>query len=257
MIYPDSIVSFENKHIKQIKKIINSPKSFPEFLIVEGEKHASEFKNSSYFRLVRWFIVDGKQHDFNWIDGKDITVISQKILQYLSDVESSQGIIGLFSCGYSLLNQNYIDSQETFILDEISDPGNLGALIRTAVALERKHIILVGGVFPFSSKVVRASAGMIAHIKITRFTLKQMAELLFNTEIKLLKMDMKAQALSFQMIPELKKYFILLGNEGNGIKSAFEIFITKNISLPMADKAESLNVSAAGSVAGYLMWGKL
>lgn len=257
MIYPDYIVSLENKHIKQIKKIFNSPREFPEFIIVEGEKHAVEFKNSSYFRLIRWFIVEGRQYDFPWINGKDMTIISKKVLEHITDVESSQGIIGLFSCGYVLLNQRYVSPQETFILDKISDPANMGALIRTAVALKRSHLIIVDGVFPFSTKVVRASAGMIAHIKITRFTLAQMTELLFQNQLKLLKMTMNAEVVSLKTVESLKDYFVLLGNEGSGVRKEFDIFVKKAISLPMSDKVESLNVSVAGSVMGYLMWGNL
>jgi TrmH family RNA methyltransferase len=257
MIYPDYIVSVENKHIKQIKKILNASKQFPEFLIVEGEKHSKEFKNSTYFRLVRWFIVEGRQYDFSWIDGKDITVISQKVLAYLTDVEASQGIIGLFSCGYPLSNRDHVAVQSTFILDKISDPGNLGALIRTAVALGRKNLILVDGVFPFSPKVIRASAGMIAHIRIIRLTLKEISEFLFESEIKLLKMDMGGEAVSVSTVKRLQDYFVLLGNEGSGVRKELDVFINKNISLPMAEKAESLNVSVAGSVMGYLLWGSL
>lgn len=234
-----------------------APQKFPEFLIVEGGKHAMEFKNSSFFRLVRWFVVEGKQYDFPWISPNDMTIISQKILHHLTDVKTSQGIIGLFSCGYSLSSQTYIDTQETFILDKISDPANLGALIRTAVALGRKHLILVDGVFPFCPKVIRASAGMIAHIKVIRFTLQQMLDLLFNAELKLLKMEMKSESVSLSMITDLQEYFVLLGNEGNGVREEFTIFVKRSISLPMTEKVESLNVSVAGSLMGYLLWGKM
>lgn len=257
MIYPDYIISIENKHIKQIKKILTSSKSFPEFLIVEGEKHAEEFKKSSYFSLVRWFVLEGRQYDFSWIDGRDMTIISQKVLAYLTDVEESQGIIGLFASRYSLLNQEYLTNQSTFILDKISDPGNLGTLIRTAVALGRQNLILVDGVFPFLPKVIRASAGMIAHIKISRFTLSQISQLIIQSEIKLLKMDMNSELVSLSGAKELNNYFVLLGNEGNGVRKEFDIFVNKKISLPMSKKTESLNVAIAGSVMGYLLWGNL
>jgi TrmH family RNA methyltransferase len=257
MIYPDYIVSTENKHIKQIKKILNFPKDFPEFLIVEGEKHAQEFKNSIYFRLVRWFVLEGKQYDFSWIDANYMTIISKKVLAYLTDLEASQGIIGLFSSCYSLLNQNYISTQTTFVLDKISDPGNLGTLIRSAVALGRSNIILIDGVFPFASKVIRSSAGMIAHIKISRFTVKEFLELLLKNNIQLLKMDIKADLVAFSMREELKDYFVLLGNEATGVRKEFDMFVKKTVSLPMSEKAESLNVSVAGGVIGYLIWGNL
>jgi TrmH family RNA methyltransferase len=257
MIYPDYIISIENKHIKQIKKILTSSRSFPDFLIVEGEKHAQEFKKSSNFGLLRWFVLEGRQYDFSWMDGRDITVISQKVLAYLTDVEESQGVIGLFATRYSLLNQEHLTYQSTFILDKISDPGNLGTLIRSAVALGRKNLILVDGVFPFSPKVIRASAGMIAHIKISRFTLSEISEFILQSEIKLLKMDMKSDLVSFSSLKELNNYFVLLGNEGSGVRKEFDFFVNKKISLPMAEKAESLNVAIAGSVMGYLLWGSL
>jgi TrmH family RNA methyltransferase len=257
MIYPDSIFSIENKHIKNIKKILKSPRNYPEFLIVEGEKHAYEFKNSLNFRLVRWFILEEKAAFFSWINFQDITLISKNVLSYLSDVDCSQGIIGLFVCGYSL-NKDFIDyGQETFILDRVSDPGNVGALIRTAVALNRKCLILVDGVFPFCPKVVRASAGMISYIKIYRITLEEMIDVLFFKNINIMKMSMDGEAMLLKNIDALRKYFILLGNEGCGIREEFNVFINKNLSLPMSDKVESLNVAIAGSIMGYLMWGNI
>ncbi len=258
MIYPDYIISIENKHIKYIKKILASPKDFPQFLIVEGDKHSKEFINSINFRLMRWFVVEGRQYDFPWIDNNDITIISSSVLNHLTDLEASKGIIGLFSCSYKLLDQNCIDFQETFILDKISDPGNLGTIIRTAVALGRKNLILVEGVFPFSSKVVRASAGMIAHIRIFRFTLNQILKVLFlQPEIKLLKMEMGAERICLKNIDQLYNHFILLGSEGDGVRKNFDQFTSKSVALPMSDKVESLNVGVAGSVVGYLTWGGL
>jgi TrmH family RNA methyltransferase len=55
--------------------------------------------------------------------------------------------------------------EPTLILDNLQDPGNMGTLIRTAVAFGRTQIVLVGGVYPESSKVIRASAGLIAKNK--------------------------------------------------------------------------------------------
>jgi TrmH family RNA methyltransferase len=257
MIYSDFICSLENKHIKQIKKIMHSPKQFPEFLVVEGDKHSLEFKNSINFKLIRWFILEGRQHDFSWIDGKDITIISEQVLNYLSSVECSQGIIGFFSCAYNINNYNLIEDQPTFILDKMSDPANIGVLIRTAVALGRKQMILVDGVFPFSTKIIRASAGMIAHIKLIRMTLVQFLDTIKNTKKKILAISMLGKFFSLDERSDYIDYHLILGNEGSGIREELNLIAQKHIALPMANGVESLNASVAGSVMGYLVWGDI
>jgi TrmH family RNA methyltransferase len=257
MLYPDFISSIDNSHIKKIKKIMQFPKQFSDFLVVEGDKHANEFKDSKYFRLMRWFIVDGRQHDFDWINPRDITMVSKKVMEYLSDVEMSQGIVGLFACLYDMADVGVITDQATFILDQISDPANMGALIRTAVALGRNQLICVDGVFPFSSKVVRASAGMIAHIKVIRISLNAVVSNLVFYDKKVMSLSLDGEPFKLKEVPALSEHFIVLGNEGSGIRGEYSLTIKKKVLLPMAEKAESLNVSVAGSVMGYLIWAKL
>ncbi len=70
-------------------------------------------------------------------------------------------------------------------------------------------------------------------------------------------MDMSGEAVHLESIKNFFNYFVLLGNEGEGVRVFFDNYIQKCFSLPMHENAESLNVAVTGAVMGYLLWGNL
>ena len=182
---------------------------------------------------------------------------SEKVFYYMSDVENGQGVIGLFTANYNLIDRiNLIDVDSTFILDGLSDPGNVGTLIRTAAALGKRAIIMVGGVYPFSQKVIRSSAGMIAHVRIVYFYEYDDISKAFLNERKSVVMDMGGQIMNPLISQQYRNgWCIVLGNEGSGVSSFWKKNCNK-IALPMDRSVESLNVAIAGSVIGYFVWGE-
>lgn len=251
-MYRNYISSISNQHIKYIKKIINSPKRYRD-IVVEGEKNIKEFLNNINFELISLFVIETKQNPFSDFQN-NCYYIEQEVLKFISSVESSQGVIGLFRINYDMFDCRGADSVvSTFILDGISDPGNLGTIIRTAVALGKKDIICVGGVFPFSSKVIRSSAGMISHIRIFYFL--EYNEKVSNIFLKknIAVLDMGGIAINSKISQIYCDFCLVLGNEGRGVSSFWKKGFLK-ISLPMDKRVESLNVAVVGSIIGYLVW---
>ncbi len=173
---------------------------------------------------------------------------STKELDKVCDSKHNQGVIALLPLP-ALANTIPVKIQSPIlILDDISDPGNMGTLLRTASWYGVKNIILSPGcVDVFNPKVVRS--GMGAH-----FYTKQMFQLPLLDAIKPLKQlgvaflgaDMEGTPIYSFEPPE--KYALILGNEAHGISPEILPHLTERVTIPKQGYGESLNVASAGAV---------
>jgi TrmH family RNA methyltransferase len=139
----------------------------------------------------------------------------------------------------------------TLILEDLQDPGNVGALIRSAEAFGVQQIILTpGSVNPWNPKVVRASAGSVFRMPITRSTIPETKSWLRDLGIPLIAAvaQSDASALIFDMPLRAPKAF-MIGNEGAGLSTEALAQAEALIHIPCA--VESLNAAIAGSILMY------
>lgn len=133
-------------------------------------------------------------------------------------------------------------------LDRVSDPGNLGTLMRTALALGWDGVFLLPGCCdPFNDKALRASKGApfkLPFIKGDWAAFDQMAK-----DHKLLTL---AADLEGDPIGKSRNCFLILGNEGQGLSEEGRLRGEK-ITIPLSGNMESLNVSAAGAILMYML----
>ncbi len=144
-------------------------------------------------------------------------------------------------------------------LDRLQDPGNVGSLIRTALAADVEAVWFAAGADPLGQKVIRASAGAILHLPFIRFNSSETIAV-----EKLARKLQEASRSGFQvlaaLVPELssdreicpywevdwiKPTVLLLGNEGSGLHPSLKACSTKGITLPHSEVVESLNVAAS------------
>ena len=138
------------------------------------------------------------------------------------------------------------------VLDEILDPRNLGALLRTAESAG------VGGVIlskrrsaPLSPLVEKAAAGAIVHLSICRVgNLRQTLAILKQTEYWLVGLSPQAQRSIYDVEMHGKIAFVV-GGEGKGLRPIVQEACDYLVSIPMRGKVASLNVSVAGAVVLY------
>lgn len=126
------------------------------------------------------------------------------------------------------------------VLDRIQDPGNMGTILRTALAFGFQTIYTIDCVDPYSPKVLRASSGMALQLNIiaTDFDHLPHDTLYYLADINGGKP---------QPIKE-KNFGIVLGNEGQGIDPRFYQLPHRVFTIPMAANCESLNVAVAGAI---------
>lgn len=141
--------------------------------------------------------------------------------------------------------EDFSNKKALLVLDHIQDPGNMGTLLRSALALNFEGAILINTVDPFNDKALRASKG--AALFLPFIFLKEEETIVLSKDKNVYIADIKGKPCDKQ---EYAKPFVLvLGHETKG-PGAWTKSFTK-ITIPMNTKSESLNVSAAGAILMY------
>ena len=174
----------------------------------------------------------------------EIVVVSEDVLSRISDCKTPQGLACV------LKKEEYFAEPpvgNSILLDGVSDPGNMGTIIRTAAAVGVKDVYLVDCCDPFSPKVVRSSMSGIYSVRLHFIGYDDYGKVFKNTE--LIAADMGGESI-FGYKPS-GNFCIAVGNEAGGLSEKTIKVANKIASIPMTKNAESLNVGVALSVMLY------
>ena len=145
------------------------------------------------------------------------------------------------------------DAPWAMFLDAVSDPGNLGTILRSAEAMGASGVVLGSGtVDPFNPKVVRASAGALFHVPVVEgASLNEVKALGY----RVLATSSHEQAGS-QNLHEADlsgAVCVVLGSEAHGVSAELATNVDGWIRIDHAGRAESLNVAMAATIISYEM----
>ena len=229
------ITSLDNPKIKLLLKLNQSKYRKKEGLfLVEGAHLVKEAKNLNL--LVEAYSV-------NDIDG--YIKVTKEIMKKISNTDTIPTEVGLCK----ILENNKL-SNKILILDAVQDPGNLGALMRSAKAFGFETIVLGEGCCDiYNDKVIRSSQGAIfklsfIHANLVEFISNIKDYDIYGTDV--------VNGIDVNEIKEKNKIAIILGNEGNGVSKEVKELVNKNIYIPL-NNTESLNVSVAGGIIMYVL----
>lgn len=232
--------------------------------IIEGRNEVIEAFRSGK-TIDRLFILDGssdgpiqtvkreaKKH------GVRIDFVDRKRLDSMSETKKHQGVIAYASAyEYAELEDVLKNAEEkkedlfVFILDNIEDPHNLGAIIRTAnMAGAHGVIIPKNRSAPLSSTVIRASAGAVNYTPVVRVTnLKNTVQELKKKGVWFACADMDGKNLFEQ---DLRGPIgIVIGSEGEGVGRLLKENCDYVVSVPTKGDIDSLNASVAAGIIAF------
>lgn len=174
-------------------------------------------------------------------------IVSEAVMDKASGLIHSEGILAEFPLPpFRALD----DLKYILVLDGINDPGNLGTLIRTALAFNWEGIFLThDSCDPFNEKAIRAAKGATFQLPIFHGTAQDLEQLIQKSGMPAVVADLEGT--SFEELKFPNGVALILGNEAHG-SSLSENQTFQKITIPMSGKIESLNVSIAG---GILMQG--
>ena len=215
-----------NKKIKDYKKLLQKKyrREFKLFL-VEGDHLISEAK------------ANGEVVDMMTMNPeKEGLILAPFIYKRLSETESPQDSIAVVK-----IPAPKEIGKRVLALDGVQDPGNVGTLIRTAVAFGFTDVI-VKGADVYSAKAIRSSQGAIFKINVTQT--KDISNFFEDKQVLGALLDKEASVYSDVKLKE--EFILVLGNEGQGISEEVQEKLTDKVYIPI--KFESLNVASAGAI---------
>ena len=173
-------------------------------------------------------------------------LVDRKVIEQLSDSKTPQGVV----CIIDYIQDSLLPPQNNFlVLDGLQDPGNVGALIRTACACGFNEIYLIDSVKINNSKLIRSSAGTIFLTNIYSCKRGNFVKMVKDNNLYLIKTDMKGENIFKSKFEN--KIGLVIGNEGAGVSKELSDLCKKTISIPMLNDVESLNASISGSIIMY------
>lgn len=171
--------------------------------------------------------------------------VSPELCKLLGETVTPSGVFAFVQ-----IPKNILSRQNFLVLENIQDPSNLGAILRSAKAFGYDDIIMLGGVYPYSPKVIRASMGYVFDANIVDMTIEELSEYIRMHNFMLYCADM--DGFDVANTPSTScKYGIAFGNEGNGVSLALKSICNSVVTIPMQNNVESLNVSVSAGIIMY------
>lgn len=185
--------------------------------------------------------------------GIDCVLVNERIFKGLSSTKSPQPAIAVVGCHNSDLEDLTRSKGTLLVLDEISDPGNAGTLIRSAESFGVTGVISVGGVDLYNPKVVRASAGSLFRVPCTQMessevVLHALSESGYSCWATTPQEGVSPESLATEM-----PVAVVLGSEPHGLDPTTVNACHGKLSVSTSGQAESLNVAIAGSIVLYAL----
>lgn len=209
--------------------------------LVEGTKMAAECRRSALEieRVILSESYAGEEY------GEAVRV-SDELFRVLSDEKTPQGIL----CRVRIPKRRLaLPTGCCLLLDGVSDPGNMGAIIRTANAAGYSQLYLADCTDPYSPKSVRASMSGIFFTELYIASREEIFSALSGVPIY--AADMYGENI-FGFSPS-GKFALAIGNEANGISEEVFRRAERTLRIPMQSEQESLNAAVAAGIAMYAL----
>lgn len=228
-------------------------------------KELSSLKDKKFRRRSGTFLVEGEKMVREAIEGgmdvrmlavRDdykgetyslpVTVFGEDAFRTICDEKTPQGI-----CAVVAIPQYALQAPKSscLVLDGVSDPSNVGAIVRTANAAGYREIYLIDCADPFSPKSVRSSMSGVFFVRLMQGSREEILSVLEG--VPFLAADMRGENLFTFQAPEL--FALCIGNEGNGLSDLVRSRADFTVRIPMERQTESLNAAVSASVAMYLL----
>lgn len=268
------ITSLQNDQVKHVVSLQKSKgrKEYGEYLI-EGKRfvqeaflrkakvkkifYCSEEKDSSSdnFRLIQAVTILSLVNSSIKL-GLPVEEVTEVVMRKMSATEEPQGIIAIVEKDEFNWQDVIIDNRAIIlILDRIQDPGNLGTILRTALAANVRHVILTEGTVDlYNPKVLRSSMGAVfSQIILIDKNPKEIENFCRDNQCTLVLSAMEGDSIFSNDLREHYPLALIIGNEAFGPNEYFQEKVDKKYSIPMFNNVESLNAAIAAGIFLYEM----
>lgn len=175
--------------------------------------------------------------------------VPENVLKKIADTDNPQGVLAVCRMQQIKLESLFATGEMLLVLDRVGDPGNVGTMLRTADAAGIGGVVLLEGcVDVYAPKTVRSTMGSLFHVPV--FTGAK--EELFVKAAKRNGYELLVTALdgadNLYKANLRGRIAFVMGNEANGVTKTLLQEADKRVYIPMAGRAESLNVAMAAGI---------
>jgi len=253
MLYKE-ITSISNAKIKHLKSLANknsrveSGQFLVENLTIILDAAKSGFAPKEIFLSEYFFKKKEDKIKLLLEDVPEIYIIDEKVNKSFSSLKNASGICAV----YAILENSLDWGENVLYLDAISDPGNLGTILRTALAFGFTNIVLGdGGVGLYNPKVIQSAKDAIFKLNIVE---DSDGGILEN-----IKANYKIYATSLSgedSVSDIdnENVCLVLGNETHGVDQGLLDIANYKIKIKMSDNIESLNVAISAGILMHEIW---
>lgn len=167
--------------------------------------------------------------------------VTDEIIDKISSEKNPEGIVAI--CDFPRWENDYSKLRKIVYLDDINDPGNMGTIIRTALAFEYDAIVLSKNcVDIFNSKVISASRGGIF---IEPIFVDDLAKF---KDKNIIVSALSDKAISLDNVKKIDNFVLVLGNEAHGVSESTIALANQIVKIDISECIDSLNVAIAGGI---------
>lgn len=244
------ITSTSNQRVQWVRALQSKRRARKRegLFIIEGTRLANEVVSSRSPAKLVLYTDAFKQDKPRLIDalihlGAEAEEVSERVMKACSDTESPQGFLAVLPFPSSTPPANL---SLALVADRVSDPGNLGTILRTAQAAGVEAVFLnPGTVDPFNPKVVRGAMGAHFHIPIIQEQTSEIENHLRGMDVWVAEVGL---GLPYYDVDWGKPSTIVIGSEAHGPSDELRSIAKGSTHIPMQDSTESLNASVAAAV---------
>ena len=235
------ITSINNEHIKDIIKLKDKKyRDNTDTFLVEGRHLVLEAYKKGYIEEL--ILEQDELFPLN----VNTLYVSSPIIKKISDMKSPSNVMAVVK----KIEEKPI-GEKILILDDIQDPGNLGTIIRSAVAFNFDTIVLSPKTVDlYNPKVVRSTQGMLFHINIIEREVVSFTKYLKNDSYKIVGTKV-TNGKDVRESKTFSHFALIIGNEGQGMCEELEELCDEYLYIKMNNKVESLNAAVAASILLY------
>lgn len=235
------ITSVNNKVIKNLVKLKQKKYRDEQGLfLVEGYHLVEEARKANVIQT----IVTTLDTPFE----EETVQVSMQVMKKLAFTKTPQPVMAV--CKKTRKTHVLKDGYRYLLLDQLQDPGNVGTIIRTALAFGYDQIIMsLDSVDLYNDKVLRSTQGAIFNIDICQMDLKETITELKEQGVDIYGTSLK-DASSIETFKPIQKMAFVMGNEGQGVSQDILDMCDQLVYIPI-NTIESLNVGVASAIIMY------
>lgn len=250
----ETIISKDNKRLKTVRKLFSSKSERIETgsFATEGVRLTTEVSRHG-LKLLSLFVGESAlgryENSIKELEAlaDECFMLPDSLMNKLGDTDTPQGVIGVFEMPPE---KSPPEEGPAIMLCHLQEPGNVGAILRSAAAFGLSVVLTPDCPDPYSPKVLRSSMGGVvaAEWSISRSPQDYISKRAMTGKVYAAILDNESARLGEA---EIAGSLILIGNEGAGLSQDYIKLATNGIYIPIKPGAESLNASVAASIIAY------